>query len=163
MNGKIAKCGVFTALAIIISSLERLVPLQAIIPLPGIKLGLSNCVILFVLLNFGYLSALSVLIIKCVIVSVLFSGITSLAFSLSGGILALTGMYLLLRFRNLFSLCGISVFGAAMHNVGQILAAVLVLKSIYIFAYLPVLLLISVVTGLLTGLLSEIIYKRIEV
>lgn len=163
MNGKITKCGVFTALAIIVSSLERLVPLQAVIPLPGIKLGLSNCVILFVLMKFGYFSALSILIIKCVIVSVLFSGITSLVFSLSGGILALTAMYLLLRFRSLFSICGVSVFGAAMHNVGQILAAALVLKSRYIFAYLPVLLLISVVTGLLTGVLSEIIYKRIEV
>lgn len=57
MTEKIAKCGVFAAIAIVISSLERLIPLQAVVPLPGIKLGLSNCVILFVLIQFGFLSA----------------------------------------------------------------------------------------------------------
>lgn len=163
MTAKIAKCGVFVALAVIVSTLERFIPLQAFVPIPGIKLGLANCIVLFVLIKLGLLSALAVLMIKCVVVSALFSGMSSLLFSLTGGLLALLGMYLLLKFRSVFSLIGISVFGAALHNVGQILAAAALLQSVYVFSYLPVLLLVSVVTGIITGGLSEIICKRIEV
>ena len=162
MTEKIAKCGVFAAIAIVISSLERLIPLQAVVPLPGIKLGLSNCVILFVLIQFGFLSALSVLLIKCTVTSVLFSGISSLVFSLSGGFLALCGMYLLLQFKKLFSVYGISVCGAALHNIGQVAAAAVMLGSIYIFEYLPVMLYITIITGMITGGISDIIGRRLK-
>lgn len=161
MTEKIAKCGVFAAVAIVVSSLERLIPLQAVVPLPGIKLGLSNCVVLFVILKYGFLSAFSVLLIKCSVTAVFFSGITSLVFSLSGGFLALCGMYLLVKFKKIFSLYGISVCGAALHNIGQITAASVMLGSIYIFEYLPVMLFISIFTGLLTGSISDIISRRL--
>mgnify|MGYP000002245626 FL=1 len=161
MTEKIAKCGVFSAVAIAVSSLERLIPLQALVPLPGIKLGLSNCIILFVLLKYGFFSAFSVLLIKSSVTAVFFSGITSLVFSLSGGFLALCGMSLLIKFNKIFSLYGISVFGAALHNIGQIAAAAVMLGSKYIFEYLPVMLFISIFTGLLTGGISNMISRRL--
>ncbi len=163
MIAKTAKCGILTALAIIVSALERLIPLQAVIPLPGIKLGLANCVILFILIKFGLTYAAPVMIAKCVIVGILFSGPVSMVFSLSGGFFAILGMFVLLRFKKIFSICGVSVAGAALHGFGQIAAACFMLNSIYIFSYLPVLLLISVFTGLLTGAVTQLLIKRIEV
>lgn len=163
MIAKTAKCGVFAALAIIVSTLERLIPLQAVVPVPGIKLGLANCVILFALIKIGFFYAASVMIIKSVTVGILFSGLSSIIFSLTGGFLALLVMFVLLNFKKLFSICGISVAGAALHSFGQILAASVMLGSGYIFGYLPVLLLISVFTGLLTGFLTQILVERIEV
>lgn len=154
---KLALCAVLTALALGLSFMERFIPLP--IPLPGIKLGLANVVTLVALCRSGKGSALGILTARCLLGS-LFGGLTSLAFSLTGGLLSFGVMVLAGKSRGL-SLYGISVLGAAAHNMGQILVAMGLMGSIYVAAYLPWLLLIAVITGLLTGSLCSGILKML--
>lgn len=149
---KLTLCALLTALALGLSYAERFFPLQLMIPLPGIKLGLANVVTLVVLSLLGERYAFGILTARCLLGS-FFGGLTGLAFSLFGGLLALTVMCLAAKIKGL-SFYGISVLGAAAHNIGQILVAMALLGSPYVAAYLPWLLLISVFTGLLTGSLT---------
>jgi len=138
------------ALALALSYTERLIPLQMVVPLPGIKLGLANIVTLIALSLFKTSYACAILLCRCVFGAVFGGGITGLAFSLCGGMLALAVMVAAGK-SPLFSIYGISVLGAAAHNIGQILAAMVLMNSVYISAYLPYLLIAANVTGLLTG------------
>jgi heptaprenyl diphosphate synthase len=147
---KVSLCSVLIALALALSYTERFIPLQLIVPLPGIKLGLANIVTLVALYLFKTKYAYMILVPRCILGAVFGGGITGLAFSLCGGILALTAMALA-RKCNLFSIYGVSIFGAAAHNVGQILASITLMNSVYIGSYLPYLLVVAVFTGLLTG------------
>ncbi len=147
---QIALCAVMIALALALSWTERFIPLQLAVPLPGIKLGLANIVTLVALCNFKTRYAAMILIPRCIFGAIFGGGITALMFSLCGGLMALAVMAIAWR-SPAFSVYGVSILGAAAHNVGQILAAMMLLRSVYIGAYLPFLLLVSVVTGLLTG------------
>lgn len=139
-----------TALALALSYMERFIPLQLVIPIPGFKLGLANIVTLTALFLLKTKYAFAILAVRCILGAVFGGGITGLAFSLCGGLLAMTAMVLIKK-TNLFSVYGISVAGAAAHNVGQIIAAMVLMNSIYVGAYLPWLLLVGIATGLLTG------------
>lgn len=154
---KLTLCAVLTALALGLSYAERFLPLQIFIPLPGVKLGLANVVTLVALCLLGRRYAFGVLVARCLL-GAIFGGLTGLAFSLTGGVLALFVMCIGAQWKRL-SLFGISVLGAAAHNVGQILAAMALMSSVYVAAYLPWLLLISVVTGLFTGYLSACVLR----
>ena len=147
-------CGMLIALALALSYTERFVPLQLLIPLPGVKLGLANIVILLALYLFPVKYAYMILIPRCLLGAAFGSGITGLLFSLWGGILALSVMALAKRLP-LFSVYGVSILGAAAHNVGQILAAMVLMRSYYLGADLPWLLAVGLFTGLLTGGLSS--------
>lgn len=147
---KIAFCAVMIALALGLSYAERFIPLQLVIPLPGVKLGLANVVTLVVLYRLKPRYAFGVLIPRCILGAVFGGGITGLLFSLTGGLLALATM-LLAKKAPIFSAYGVSILGAAAHNLGQICAAVVLLRSVYVAAYLPWLLMVSIVTGILTG------------
>ena len=147
---KLALGAVLIALALALSYTERFIPLQLVIPLPGIKLGLANIVTLVALYLFGTRQAFAVLVPRCLLGAMFGGGITGLLFSLLGGILALAVMALVRR-TGWFSVYGVSVLGAAAHNVGRILAAMGLMQSVYVGAYLPWLLLMAIVTGLLTG------------
>lgn len=149
---QISLCAVLIALALAFSYTERLIPLQAAVPLPGIKLGLANIVTLMALCLFKPRYALMILVPRCILGAVFGGGVTGLLFSLSGGLLSL-GVMVAAGKTKLFSVYGISILGAAAHNIGQILAAMALMHSVYIGAYLPWLLLLSVATGLLTGAL----------
>lgn len=138
------------ALALALSYTERLIPLQMLVPLPGIKLGLANIVTLVALYLFGKKSAYTILILRCVLGAVFGGGITGLMFSLTGGVLALSVMAIAQRIP-CFSIYGVSILGAAAHNIGQILAAIVLMQSIYIGSYLPYLLVVALFTGLATG------------
>lgn len=147
---QIALCGVFIALALALSYTERFIPLQLVIPLPGVKLGLANIVTLVALSLFSIRYAVMIVLCRCFLGAVFGGGITGLLFSLSGGTLALVCMAVGIQTAR-FSIYGISVMGAAAHNVGQILAAMALMHSVYVGAYLPYLLLIAIATGLMTG------------
>ena len=143
-----------TALALALSYIERFIPLELLVPLPGIKLGLANIVTLVVLTYFGPLPALAVVTARCAL-GALFSGsAVSLCYSFAGGWLALGAMTLAFRSRGL-SVWGVSVCGSAAHVTGQILAASALLGSSAVFAYLPLLLLAGIPAGLLTGAVAS--------
>lgn len=166
MNSKakrIAVCGLLTALALVLSLMERLFPLSAAVPVPGIKLGLANVVTLFALTRLGKRDAFAVLLVRVVLASVFMGSVTSFLFALFGGVLALAVMALLLPFEGRwFSIPGISAAGAAAHNIGQIGAAMLVLRSVYVAAYLPLLLVSALVMGLVTGLTCRATLEHLE-
>lgn len=147
---QISLCAVFIALALALSYTERFIPLQLVVPLPGIKLGLANIVTLVALYLFKTKYAYMILIPRCFLGAVFGGGITGLAFSLCGGVLALAVMALAKRCP-LLSVYGVSILGAAAHNSGQILASMILMNSVYIGSYLPYLLVVAVFTGLLTG------------
>ncbi len=146
---KITFLGIISALAIVLAVLERYIPLQVVIPLPGVKLGIANVITLVLLLHFDMKSAFMVLLVRCSVVSLLFGTPIGFLMSLSGGIFALFGMALLLRFEKAFSVYGISIAGAALHSIGQLICAMFWMQSAYILLYLPILLLCGVPAGLL--------------
>lgn len=147
---RLALCAVLIALALALSYTERFIPLQMVIPLPGVKLGLANIVTLIALYLMGPKYAFAILIPRCILGAVFGGGITGLAFSLTGGILAMVTMTLARKIP-IFSIYGVSILGAAAHNIGQILAAMVLMNSYYIGAYLSYLLIVSLFTGVATG------------
>lgn len=147
------------ALALIFSYLESLVPMSFAVP--GIKLGLPNVVIVFALYKLGFKGAISISIVRVLLVTVLFGNVMTMAYSLAGAVLSLALMWLLKKSRK-FSHVGVSVAGALGHNVGQILTAMLLLETGGIIYYLPALCISGAVTGVLIGILGGILVKRIK-
>ena len=157
---RLTRCAVLTALALAISVCEGLVPLSILIPLPGLRLGLANLVTVYALCRLSGREALGILVSRCLLGAIVGGNLTALAFSLTGGLLALGTMWVLLRVPGL-SLFGVCIAGAAAHNTGQILAAMGVLASPAIAVYLAPLLLASVATGAVTGAASILLVRRI--
>lgn len=155
---QLAQCALLISLALVLSYMERFFPIQMIIPLPGIKLGLANIVTLVALQCLGSRSAFIVLILRCILGAIFGGGITGLLFSLCGGILAVTVMILAEKCR-IFSIYGVSILGAAAHNIGQICAAMVLMETVYIAAYLPWLLGVSLLTGFATGAMAAGVLK----
>ena len=157
---KLTSCAVLISLALALSYMERIIPLQMVIPLPGIKLGLANIVTLIALYYLDWKSAYAIVFIRCLMGAIFGGGISGLLFSLTGGLLSLSVM-LLAKKMSCFSVYGISILGAATHNIGQILAAMVLMQSVYIGAYLPYLLIVALLTGYATGLAAAGVLKVI--
>lgn len=155
---RLARAALLTALALGLSWMERFIPLQLLVPLPGIKLGLANLVTLFALYFLGGRMALAILCVRCLLGSLFGGGVTAFCFSITGGLLALAVMAAARRLPVL-SVYGVSILGAAAHHVGQILVAVALLRSGYVVAYLPFLLLVAIATGFLTGAISSAFFR----
>lgn len=156
---KTAYLGIFSALAIIFGYVETLVPVFA--GVPGIKLGLANLAVLFILERYTWKEAVFVSVIRIIVIGFLFGNMFSIVYSLAGAALSLTVMTLLKR-QSEFSLMGISVAGGISHNVGQLIIAMLLLESTSLLYYGPVLLISGVVTGLLIGWLTMEVSKRVH-
>ena len=147
-------------MALGLSYLENFFPLSAAIPLPGVKLGLANIVTLFALYALGPGQALLILLARCLLGAMFAGNANALLFSLLGGLGALVVRALLSRSRRL-SVYGVSTGGAAAHNCGQILAAMLTLGGTGPLYYLPVLLGVSLFTGGLTGFLTACLFRAL--
>lgn len=160
---QIALCGVLVAVALVLSLVERMFPLQALIPVPGIKLGLSNVVTVFALTRLRLRETLAIVLVRVMLASVFMGSVTAFLFSLFGSLLAMAVMKLLFYGAGTcFSLVGISVAGAAAHNIGQIGAAILVLGTTDVIGYLPMLLVVSIPMGLVTGLVCTVVLEHLK-
>ena len=156
---KIAFLGLCTALALILAYVEIL--MQPLFPsLPGIKMGLPNVIIVFLLYRRSAASAVGVSLLRIFLVSILFGNVMTLSYSLAGGILSLIIMILLRRL-NLMSEVGVSVAGGVTHNVGQILMAMLLLETAELGYYLVVLTITGIIAGILVGLCGSIWIKKV--
>ncbi len=149
---RVAVLSVLTGLALILSYLESLIPV--FFGFPGMKLGLTNILIVFALYRFSAPEALIINIMRILLSGILFGNPYSIAYSMAGGILSFVIMRLLQRTRAL-SVTGVSMAGGIFHNVGQILAAVFVVQNYILFHYLPLLLITGTITGFFIGLLSD--------
>ncbi|MBQ8768526.1 MAG: Gx transporter family protein [Oscillospiraceae bacterium] len=156
---KIAFLGLAIALAMIFSFVESQIP--ALVAMPGVKVGLPNLVMVFLLYRVGWKETVIVSIIRIFLTSLLFGNLQVLTFSIAGAVLSLTGM-ILLKKTGWFSCITVSIVGGLLHNIGQIVAACLWTQTAQIAFYLPVLLVSGSVAGTVIGLASGIIVKRSE-
>ncbi|MBQ3160013.1 MAG: Gx transporter family protein [Clostridia bacterium] len=157
---KLTTLGLSAALALILSYVESLLP--PLMAVPGVKVGLPNIVILFLLYRYGWREAGGVSLIRLLLSAALFTGFAAFFYGLAGAALSLAGSTMLKK-SDRFSPLGVSVAGGVLHNLGQIALATLVLNSGYLFAYLPVLLLSGTVAGAVVGLLAGILIRRADV
>ena len=156
---KTAFLGLCTALALILAYVEVLLP-PLVSAIPGIKMGLPNIILVFLLYRHGALPTAAVSLTRVLLVTLLFGNAMSLAYSLAGAILSLAVMTLLRRL-NFLSAVGVSVAGGVMHNVGQILMAMLVLGTAELGYYLIVLAVTGTIAGVLIGLCGGVLLRRI--
>lgn len=157
-SARIAYIALLGALSVVFGYIESLFPLP--IAIPGIKLGISNIAVLFALIKMNKSDAFFVLIIKILVCSLLFSGLNSFFYSFSGGLLSFWAMVLALRLD--FSEVGASMAGGVFHNLGQILAAAVMLRSFSAFYYLPVLLFAGLIVGCIVGVLCKTVIARLN-
>ncbi|GAA6491986.1 MAG TPA: Gx transporter family protein [Candidatus Bariatricus faecipullorum] len=159
MGRRAAYLGIFTALALIFSYVESLVPLP--VGIPGVKLGLANLVVVVALYKLKTGEALAISVIRILVSGFFFSSLAAILYSLAGGLLSFAVMFLA-RKNKKFSVYGVSMAGGVAHNVGQILVAALVVETFGILYYLPVLLVAGVLTGLIIGVVANAMLKRLE-
>lgn len=160
MNSKkIARYALLTALAMVLSWLESLVPLS--VAVPGVKLGLTNLVVIFALYRMSAGDALAISLVRVLLVSFTFGNAYAFAYSLAGALLSFVIMWSLKKCGG-FSAVGVSVAGGVGHNLGQILVAALVLENSGIFYYFPALLLSGTVAGVCIGAVGGILVKRLK-
>lgn len=155
---KITYIALLSAVALIFGYIESLLPV--FIAVPGIKLGLSNIVILFALYRLDKPSALFIMLIKVTVSTLLFSGLNVFFYSLCGGILSLFAMIIFKRIN--LSTVGISMTGGIFHNLGQLLAASIMLKTASVFYYLPVLLISGLIVGFITGMVCKLVLNNLK-
>lgn len=160
MSGRIAQFGLLTALAIVLSWLENMLPVSHIVP--GMKLGLANLTVLFALCRMTVRDAAAVSLVRVLLVSATFGNAYSLAYSLAGAALSLTVMALLQK-SGRFSPVGLGVAGGVSHNLGQLLVASAVLGTARLAWYLPVLLVSGTIAGAAIGAAGGVIASRIRI
>ena len=154
---KITILSVFTVIELVIGAAELYIPF---IPgLPGIKLGVSNIVVLTAIYFFGFKEALTVAILKVLLLTFMFGNGSSFIYSISGSICAVSIMGIMKK-SSFFSPVGVSMAGSFFHITAQIICSFLILKSPYIFSYYPVIIFCSVITGFVTGAVAKLIIER---
>ena len=158
MSKRIAKVGLFVALAMIFSYIEAIIPWS--FGIPGVKLGIANIVVVVALYQLNIPEAVGISFVRIFLMGLLFGNIMSLAYSFSGGVLSFVGMIICKRLR--LSIIGVSVVGGVLHNVGQLSAAAFILQSTAITYYFPVLLVSGLVTGFLIGIASYRVNKSLD-
>lgn len=159
MKNKVAVFGVFTSLALILSYVELLIPIN--FGIPGMKLGLANLLVVILLYKGCPRDVLLLSVIRILLSGLIFGNMFSIFYSLGGGLLSLAVMVFLKK-TGQFTVAGISIGGGASHNVGQLLVAMFVVQTYQVGYYLPVLLIAGVITGAVIGILSAEVLKRTQ-
>ena len=156
---RISKLSMLLALSLVLSLVESYIPiLNGIIP--GFKVGFANIVVLFALYNLSFREAISLSILRVFIMGILRTGLFSITFtfSLAGALLSVVAMFLAKNYTKL-SIVGVSIIGAIFHSIGEIVIAMLFLSNTNIVYYLPILLVVSLLTGSLVGIITDKILK----
>ncbi len=156
---RITIIGLLCALAMILSYLESLIP--PIVPVPGIKMGLPNLIIVFALYKLGARPAFVLSLIRVFLVSLLFGSVLTLAYSTVGAVLSLLLMALFKKL-GIFSEMGVSIIGGVSHNAAQITVACIIMETSQIAYYLPALIVSGVVTGAVIGIGGGLLIKKID-
>ena len=156
----LAILSMLVAVAMLLSYIEHLIP--PLVAIPGVKLGLANVASVFALYILGRKYAIAVSLVRVLLSSMLFGNPAAFIYALSGAVLALLGMCLL-KSVPLFSEVGVSVVGAVLHNVGQIAAAAVVMRTgEIILVYLPPLIITGTVAGVVIGIASGLLVRRLK-
>lgn len=157
-TSRLAFAAMFAALALIFSYVEVLIPVP--VPIPGVKLGIANLVILIAIYRMNFRYAFAINLVRICVAGLLFNGLFGMLYSLSGGLLSLLVMYALQK-TGMFSMVGISMAGGVMHNLGQLALACAIVSNLTLMSYFSVLMFSGLISGILIGILSYIIEKRL--
>ena len=157
---KLTPLSITISLAMVFSYVESQIP--ALVTIPGIKVGLANIAVIFTLYKLGVKEAIAVSTIRVLLVSFLFGNTVSLIYSISGAILSLLAMIILKKLTRLTEIT-VSVVGGVAHNIGQIVAASFMLSTNVVVYYLPFLLISGTIAGILIGVVSAILVKRVRI
>ena len=160
MTKRITRMALLTAVALIIFIVEAQIPVP--VPIPGIKLGLANIITVYAMFRLGPKDTLAILICRVFLGSVFSGQMTTLIYSLAGGLLCYVAMLIMRRIVTENQVWVCSVIGAVCHNIGQIAAAMLIAQTAGLIIYLPVLMLSGVIAGLFTGLCAQFLLKRMK-
>ena len=158
LNGvyKTALCGLLTAMMLVLGFIESLIPVAA--GVPGMKLGLSNGVLMFALYMLDAPTTFLLMVLKVVLSGLLFGGVSAMLYAMAGGVLSVLTMILLKKLN--FHIIVVSMFGAVMHNVGQVLMAMLIVHTPQLMYYMAVLMLVGLGTGAVTGVAANTTLKH---
>ncbi|MDR1589754.1 MAG: Gx transporter family protein [Oscillospiraceae bacterium] len=151
--------GVFLALAMLVSYVERVAP-SPVPAVPGIKLGLANIAPLFLMYTKGDRAAFGLNVLRCLLSGLLFTGVWGMLYALSGAVVSYGAMAAFRRAR-VFGVVGVSVIGGVCHNAGQLALAAATVRTARLFYYLPVLIISGVAAGVLVGYLAGLLIRRI--
>ncbi len=157
---RLAEIALVISFALILSFIESRIP--AFVAIPGVKVGLANIAVIFMLYKFGIKEAITVSLIRVIIVSVLFGSFVSLLYSIAGAVLSFAVM-LLLKYLTPLKEVTVSVAGGIMHNVGQIIVASIMLETNVVVYYLPFLILSGTVAGIVVGITAALLIKKIKI
>lgn len=155
----VATYGMLIALAFILSYIESIIPIP--VPIPGIKIGLANLVVITALFTMGPKQAFVLSMIRIVLVGFTFGNLSTMMFSFAGGMLSWLLMVAAKRWKR-FSMTGVSILGGIGHNTGQILVAMWVINSSVLLYYLPFLIISGLITGAVIGIVGALITTNIK-
>ena len=154
---RVALCGILLGLMLVLGLVESMIPVAA--GVPGIKLGLSNGVLIFAIYMLNIPTAFLLMVLKVVLASMMYAGFGALPYSLAGGVLSLVAMALLSRVKGMHPVT-VSMLGGVMHNVGQVGMAMLILRTPRLMYYMAILMLVGLATGALTGICAHQVMKH---
>ena len=159
LTKRLATCSALTAIALIFSYVEVLIPFS--FGIPGIKLGLANIVVLISIYSLGAKYGLFINLARIFLAALLFGNAFSVLYAVSGGLISLAVM-LLAKKAGVFSVIGVSMAGGVFHNLGQLLVAAFVMQTARIMYYFPVLLIAGMVTGILNGFIATLVLRALK-
>jgi len=149
----------FLALALVLSYIETLLPV--FIPIPGLKIGLPNLVIIIILYLYDLKTVSLINVMRIFIAGFMFGSAFSIVYSLAGAFLSMIIMALMKKTRK-FSIVTVSSAGGIFHNLGQIIMAAIVMENYYIFTYFPVLFIGGLITGIVIGIIARELLPRLR-
>lgn len=152
--------GILTSISVVISIIESYFVFIGNI-IPGLKLGLANIVVIFALYKYGFKTAISISLVRVIIVALIRTGFgLNFFFSLVGALFSIISMSLVKKTH--LSIVGVSVIGSIFHSIGQVLVGIFILSNYNVIYYLPYLLLFSVPTGIFIGIIAKRLLKYME-
>jgi len=158
---KITLTSMMVAIALVLNYIEMLIPIN--FGIPGVKIGLANIVSLTTLFILGPIPAISVQIGRILLGGLMFGSGISILYSLSGGLLSISIMIAIYKFdRPKLSIIGISAIGAVFFNIGQLVIATLMIQSLNIVYYLPILIIFGAIMGVFVGIVSKYLVKALN-
>ncbi|MDO4983109.1 MAG: Gx transporter family protein [Eubacteriales bacterium] len=156
---KLALCAMLSAIALIFSYVEMLIPIS--VGIPGVKLGFANIAVLYAIYALGDRYGLTVNVVRIALAGLLFGSVFSVLYAFAGGMVSL-GAMLLLKKAKVFSVTGVSMMGGVFHNLGQLIVAALVVKTPQVMIYFPVLIFSGIAAGIVNGIIARLCIDRIK-
>ena len=156
---RIALSGLLVALMLVLGFVESLIPVAA--GIPGIKLGLSNGVLIFAVYMLGIPTAFVLMVLKVVLSGLMFGGVSAMMYAMAGGVLSMIAMALLSRVKGIHPVV-VSMVGGVMHNVGQVGLAMIMLNTPKLLYYMAVLMIVGLLCGAVTGVCADTVMKHLK-